>query len=93
MEKRLWFRRKTYGWGWTPATSEGWFVVLLYVLILISIFRVVDLGSHSGSDTLINFAPRFLLVTLGFYIVCTLTGEKPKWQWGTKHPDTHNDER
>ncbi len=111
MEKKLWFRRKTYGatpptadartnflrefvlGGWTPATWEGWFVIVLYALILVSIFRSVDLGSHSGSDTLINFAPQFLLVTLGLCIVCAITGEKPKWQWGRKHTDAPHDER
>ena len=45
---------------------------------------MVDAHSHSGSDTLINFAPRFLLLTLGLYLICYFTGEKPKWQWGGK---------
>ncbi|MCX6717702.1 MAG: hypothetical protein NTU76_03445 [Candidatus Taylorbacteria bacterium] len=25
---KLWFKRKTYGWGWVPSSWEGWFVVI-----------------------------------------------------------------
>ena len=26
-----WFRRKTFGWGWTPAGWEGWLATLLFI--------------------------------------------------------------
>lgn len=84
MCKDPWFKRKRYGWGWVPATREGWAVMFLYIAVNLLLFRAIDLGSHSGSDTLINFAPRFLLTTLGLYLICSFAGEKPKWQWGNK---------
>lgn len=80
--KKLWFKRKAYGWGWVPASGEGWAVLLLYFLANISVFLRVDRQSHSVSDTLIAFAPQFLLFALLLYVLCTATGEKPQWQWG-----------
>ena len=28
MENKFWFKRKKYGWGWRPASYEGWAVTL-----------------------------------------------------------------
>ena len=84
MEKKLWFKRKTYGWGWTPVSFEGWLVLLIYAAVNIWIFRNLDALSHSGSDTLIAFAPRFLALAAILYFICIYKGEKPKWQWGKK---------
>jgi len=25
--RRYWFKRKLFGWGWTPVTRQGWAVV------------------------------------------------------------------
>ncbi len=82
MLRKHWFRRKTYGWGWTPVTWQGWLVLLVYAAGNIFMFRMVDLRSHSGSDTLIGFAPLFLLSTAVLCVICYFTGERPKWQWG-----------
>ncbi len=30
-----WFKRKLYGWGWTPAKWQGWVVVLAFVIFLL----------------------------------------------------------
>ncbi len=83
MNKKLWFKAKKYGWGWTPTTWQGWVVIAVYLVFLVEMFRSIDMQSHSGSDTLITFAPRFLIVTFFLYLVCYLKGEKPRWSWGT----------
>ena len=77
--KKLWFARKGYGWGWYPANWQGWLVILIYIAVLIYIFRKADVASYSGSDTLISFAPKFLLVTAILYFICWKTGEKLRW--------------
>lgn len=79
--KKIWFKRKTYGWGWTFGTWESVVVMAIYIALNIYIFTVIDVDSHSGSDTLINFVPRFLLLTVALYFVCYIKGEKPRWQW------------
>ncbi len=81
-EKKLWFRRKRYGWGWYPISWEGWLIIVVYILALVSNFTTIDATQHSNSDTLINFAPRFIILTLILILICYKKGEKPKWSWG-----------
>ncbi len=80
--KPLWFKTKEYGWGWYPASWQGWAVLAAYIVAMFWTFRDVDKTSHSGSDTLIGF----LLPAAGFtallLVVCWKTGEKPRWRWG-----------
>lgn len=80
--KKLWFKNKRYGYGWTPASWEGWVVLVVYLLMTIFLFRVVDSVNHSGGDTLIDFYLPFLALTAVLIIICYLTGEKPRWRWG-----------
>ncbi len=79
MTNTYWFKAKKYGWGWMPATWQGWVVLSLFVaLVVINFFRI-DAHSHSASDTLINFIPETVLLTLLLIVICYKTGEKPKW--------------
>jgi hypothetical protein len=80
----LWFKRKLYGWGWTPVTWQGWLVIAGYIILATWIFRGIDSGSHSVSDTLINFLPRLVILTIALVWLCIKKGEKPHWQWGEK---------
>lgn len=78
----LWFKRKLYGWGWTPVRWQGWAVLAAYLLVLWYIFRDVDRASHSGSDTLIGFSAPFVVATVILIYICYKKGESPRWQWG-----------
>lgn len=31
-EKKFWFKRKRYGYGWAPSTWQGWLVIAVYVV-------------------------------------------------------------
>ncbi len=79
-----WFKRKKYGWGWTPATWQGWLVLAVYLVFIVRMFRHIDAQSHSGSDTLIGFFIPLIVSTAILLIVCYLTGESPRWQWGNE---------
>ncbi len=88
-----WFKRKLYGYGWTPATREGWGISVLWVAIVIWNFRRLDALSHSGSDTLLNFVPQTIVLILILMAICYKTGEKPKWQWNIPQDNSeHNTE-
>jgi len=78
--RRVWFKRKQYGWGWTPATWEGWLVLGIYTGALVSLFMKIDDGSPSASDALTQFIPLTLLLTLILLAVSYWKGERPKWQ-------------
>lgn len=83
-EKKLWFKAKNYGWGWYPASREGWFVILWYTLAIVIIFRKMNPDIQSGSDTVIGVIIPFLIVTAILIAICYKTGEKPEWRWGKK---------
>ncbi len=77
----FWFKRKAYGYGWTPATIEGWLVTLGSFLFILGIVLRADRLEIKESEALIQVViPMFTVI--GFLIlICLKTGESPKWQW------------
>jgi len=80
--ENLWFRKKLYGWGWTPVKWQGWITILVAVLIFV--FFWVDL--MSGKNILINIIV-IIVDFLALLFICYKKGEKPSWQWGPKNDD------
>ena len=81
MKKKYWFKRREYGWGWQPATSEGWLTTLFFIAATTANFTVgLDIEADLPAERMLAFG---LLVTL-FILIMLKTGEKPKWQWGKK---------
>ncbi len=78
--QKYWFKRKVYGWGWTPATWQGFLVTFLYVGIVI--FCAVSIENISSEKTPIVSILGLIFVTLIFLIIVYKKGEKPKWMWG-----------
>lgn len=77
MEKKLWFKRKSYGWGWTPITWQGWLVIVLYIVFIVS--GVADLDHESFKNILL-----IILATVLLIYICYKKGPKPRWQWGKR---------
>jgi len=80
--KTLWFKAKKYGFGWYPATWQGWLVLLLYTAILVSLIYIFE--SDIEKYLVIYILSVFVLSGLLIYI-CYKTGEKPGWRWGDKN--------
>ncbi|MFI5260631.1 MAG: hypothetical protein ACHQU0_02460 [Candidatus Paceibacteria bacterium] len=84
--ERLWFKRKLYGWGWTPALWQGWAV--LAVAILYIFWAVIGfIPATKGSAVVPNgevflFVMKLVLVVIFLVAMCYWKGEKPRWQWG-----------
>ncbi|HEY1506917.1 MAG TPA: hypothetical protein VGF92_21630 [Stellaceae bacterium] len=84
MVPRLWFKAKTYGWGWTPATWEGWAVTVADLAAVLG--WIGYLVSHRELATrpdylLIALLPILAAVAI-MIVVCWLKGERPRWRWG-----------
>ena len=80
--KRIWFKRKKYGYGWTPSTWEGWAVIVFYMVLGIApllFFSFVVIERY-----LIFYIIYNLIEGAGLFYVCKKFGETPKWQWGNK---------
>ena len=83
-QKKLWFKAKGYGWGWYPATWQGWSILLFYLFLIISNYRHVEAVSGSGGNILLSVLPESFILTVLLIIICHSTGEKPEWRWGNK---------
>lgn len=79
--QHLWFKRKLYGWGWTPATWQGWLIVGMYILIVIGLAFAINENS-SLHEVVLTFILPVVLLTSTLIFTCYKFGEKPKWQWG-----------
>ncbi len=79
--KKLWFKRKTYGWGWTPCTWQGWLAVLIYVLC-IALFVSWLTPTDTFKQVIAKFILPLSIITLAFIELAYKKGETPKWQWG-----------
>jgi hypothetical protein len=78
----LWFKRKLYGWGWTPATWQGWVVMAIGLAIVFAGVYVGELDDAPGAAGLGG------VLGIGFIIFfCIRKGEKPRWQWGVPKKD------
>lgn len=85
---KIWFKRKTYGWGWTPATWEGWAVLVAYLVIIFSLALAVE-GQSEREFGLFFLLPG-IIVTILLIRICYKTGESPRWQWGEKKEENRN---
>ena len=81
---KVWFKAKDYGWGWYPATWQGWLILFVFIALIVLNFLRIDTQSHSVSDTLINAIPETVALILLLIFICWKTGEKPSWRWGGK---------
>jgi hypothetical protein len=81
---RHWFKAKTYGYGWYPATWQGWLVTVGYVVLLLPggyFFFDSTVTAGDGRRSL-GFILYALVLTIGLIAICAKTGEKPRWRWG-----------
>ncbi len=83
-KKQLWFKRKSYGWGWTPVTWQGWALVGMYIVLLTSEFARITAVANSVGDEIGSVLPEFVFLTFLLIIICYIRGEKPRWQWAGK---------
>lgn len=82
--QKLWFKAKTYGWGWTPCSWEGWAVTALAILSILLNARIVERYAETPLDVVLgSVIPIFITAAL-LIIICIVTGEKPGWRWGNR---------
>jgi len=86
--KKYWFKRKLYGWGWTPATWQGWLVILAFLGAII--WDATTLNPKANTHETVVFFVTVLVTVAILILICYLTGESPRWQWGK--PKQPNDE-
>lgn len=82
MKRPIWFKRKIYGWGWTPATWQGWAIIGIFTGVVITLAMRIDSNTEPTNAELANFFLPLFGLTVLLLVITYLTGEKPRWQWG-----------
>lgn len=77
MQRPLWFKAKRYGYGWYPASWQGWFAMLVWLLFFAGAYVRWDVETQVGPFLADVSASTGALVWLSWY-----TGEKARWRWG-----------
>ncbi len=82
--ERHWFKAKRYGYGWYPATWEGWFVMAIWLVALLRLTIVFasQLRTTGGAYNLYWYLPLVLLITGALLLVAWAHGEPAKRRWG-----------
>lgn len=80
----IWFKRKKYGWGWYPATKQGWMFMIAWIILFV--LGVVIYERHM-IEAASSFATLLYLLYVASLIYLLLKvsyryGEAPRWQWG-----------
>jgi len=81
--KQKWFKAKEYGWGWYPATWQGWAVTLGYVVLAVLFAFTLDENSPP-KEIAFTFLLPMTLLTVALIRIAYVKGEKPEWRWGSK---------
>lgn len=80
--KDLWFKKKKYGLGWTPANWKGWVVTALFMAVVIA--SVINVGDSSSVKEVIFAVIRVSAWSAIFLFIAYKKGEKLEWRWGSK---------
>jgi len=82
---KLWFKARSYGWGWTPASIEGWLVIAVFLVLVLAGAAVfahqVRAGAGTGVATWL-FVLWIVLLSGLLTAIAYATGEPPRWRWG-----------
>lgn len=87
--KGYWFKAKLYGYGWDPATWQGWLVSGVYILLVAAFALTIDKNSSLREISFTFILPMVLLTTT-LLRICYKKGEKPRWQWGLPKQNEDN---
>ena len=76
-----WFKAKTYGYGWYPATWQGWVTILVYLVILAGLIYIFE----TNVEKYLVFYLVSVFVSSGLLVCISYKkGEPTKWRWGKK---------
>jgi hypothetical protein len=82
VKNSLWFKKKTYGWGWTPVNLQGWLVIAAYFLAVCGYALLSQANVVEFDPT--QYAVIVLICSVTLIAICYKKGEKPSWSWGKR---------
>jgi hypothetical protein len=86
MARKLWFKAKTYGYGWVPCTWEGWAVTIGYIVLLLvpsTILLLIGIDTNQSGAAFAAFFLPYASILTGLLIwISAAKGEEARWRWG-----------
>lgn len=96
MEKKptYWFKRRRYGWGWTPVTAAGWITVLIYLVIIVTaaLYLLPEKPEQPSLLSLVTFLLVLLAMTFFAIGISYVKGPVPRWRWGKNEHDNPDED-
>lgn len=84
-KNHYWFKRKRYGWGWTPTSWQGFASIILLIAAALAssyVFRIeTDDANWPG------FLVSVVLISGLFSVLVSKKAPDPHWRWGKKESD------
>jgi hypothetical protein len=91
-QRKYWFKRRRYGYGWIPVTWTGFITILLSVgIVVLAAMQLPAKPAQPTTAELLRFLGITFLVATNLILVTRITGPAPRWRWG-KRPDDNPDE-
>jgi hypothetical protein len=70
VSSRVWFGRRTFGWGLRPVRWQGWVVTGLYLLIVFMLARALA-GHHT-----VLFVIALVVLTVAYAMIALATSDQ-----------------
>lgn len=80
-----WFKRKLFGWGWTPVTWQGYAVTLIFLAFIVwrtIVFEAAAAVGEPNMGMVVWFVAQVVVAAVLLIVIAWRTGEAPAWQWG-----------
>lgn len=93
-DRKYWFKRRRYGYGWTPITWRGWLTLLVFigVVVLGAVAIMEDTPRNTITPESFVFLAFMSIATAIAVVVSRAKGPKPKWRWGSKSIDNPDED-
>lgn len=82
---RYWFKRRRYGWGYTPVAWQGWLAVVL--LLVLTLAPTLWIGDAMSGWVIVGWLAWIVVVLAGFVALTFRTGPPARWRWGRSVDD------
>jgi hypothetical protein len=92
-KQKYWFKRKRYGYGWTPSTWQGGVLVLAFVTVVFAV--TLRLDGASDDDIAGRLAVFFAAIFISFLALLYISSKKAptgRWRWGSKASDNSDED-
>jgi hypothetical protein len=87
-KSKYWFKRKRYGYGWTPSSKEGWLLILVYLaVVILGVFFFSDKLESGDMFYSIAYSVFVIISTTLLLLLTVRKAPKGKWRWGWKEGD------